>query len=199
MLKYLLLIGSLSLSLVGCANLNPMPAPVMTNYTLSEIGSVAIAKTHTKKTLYIAPVLASPGYGGVDMIYTDQTYTIKHFTKNSWIAPPAQLITPLLVQSIQNTQYFNAVISGVSAINAEWQLDSQLLLLQQEFTGNTSQVHLVIRIQLFDIGQQRILATKQINIIEAAPTANPNGGAIAANHVVAKALAQISQFIVTIK
>lgn len=190
-----LLLGFLLLS--GCGSFGPLPAEDNTRYTITESGNIIPTTDKTTASLYVAPTLSAPGYGSSDMLYVDKQYTLKHFNKNRWVAAPAQLMTPLIAQAMQKNQHFQAVISGASNVNTNWQLDTQLLILQQEFINtHNSQIKLSMRAQLVNVKTQRVIATKQIDVLEPAPTADPNGGAVAANHAVAQALTELSAFVV---
>jgi cholesterol transport system auxiliary component len=49
-------------------------------------------------------------------------------------------------------------------------------------------------VQLLDVAQNRIIATRDIAVTEPAPQNTPYGGVVAANRAAAKALSAIAQF-----
>src|SRR5438477_1736189 len=101
-----LLVISLAILLNGCVNLGPHKHPPEGVFTLTQVNppySVKARKTHL--TLLINDPKSSPGYGTQSMMYVDRHYQLKEFANNHWIDTPGRMLTPLLTQSLQNTQH----------------------------------------------------------------------------------------------
>lgn len=187
-----LIILSLTLPLAGCfSTINTEP----NNYTLSSVPSV-ITKKRSSDVLLINLPQTNSAYDTVQMAYMKNQYQLSYFAKNCWASPPSQMLLPLMVQTLQNTHAFRAVVPQSVAGHVDLVLDTQLVQLQQEFFDKTSQIHLVMRAQLINVNTQHIVATKEFNIIETAMANNPYAGAVAANHAVNKFLQQLAIFCV---
>ncbi len=111
-----------------------------------------------------------------------------------WADTPPHMLHPLLIRSLQNTGYFQALINTPTTTRYDWILNTQLLSFQQEFLTQPSQFRIAIRAQLINAHTSRIIATQDFMVTKKAPIANPHGGAIAANLATQKILWKISHF-----
>ncbi len=191
-LAYLLLLMAI-FSLTAC--FKPVKTPPVKTYTLSAESLLqATRKSKGHGVLFVAPPSASPGYDTEAMIYTNTPYQLLHFSAHAWVAPPAQMLTPLLVADWQNTGCFRAVVGSASSGTADVTVNTQLLALQQEFDQNTSRVRMAIQITLIDNSSGEIAASRRYEaIVPAAP--NPYGGVIAANRATREILNKTNHFI----
>jgi cholesterol transport system auxiliary component len=181
------------LLLASCSVFSPIKNLHSTTYELNAVPTVAKRKSHSR-TLLVLPVEAESIYNTTEMVYTLRPYEISYFAKNHWAETPAQMLQPLIVQTLQNTHFFHAVSSNSTLGHYDYILSTQLLKLQQEFTVQPSVVRLTLRAQLVDAGSGRIISTKQFSVVEPAAQNNPYGGVIAANKAVAKVLTRLTKF-----
>ena len=78
----------------------------------------------------------------------------------------------------------------ICATPTRWRLDTELLRLQQEFgAAPPSQLRLTLRATLIDSAGRRVLATREFDLREPAPSEDA-AGAVAAARVAAQALAR---------
>ena len=178
----------------ACANLQPIKTPTMTTYTIDTVAETHQRADPISKTILVATPTAEPAYNNKQMIYTDTTYELKTFGRSQWIAPPAQLLQPLLVQSLANTHYFQAVVAAPFSGQSDYRLETRLVKLQQEFFKQPSELHLVIQARIVNNSTQRVIADKLFHTRIAAIDDSPRGGAIAANHATALLLKQLVEF-----
>jgi cholesterol transport system auxiliary component len=123
-----------------------------------------------------------------------EPYQVSYFVKSSWIESPAQMLQPLMVQTLQNTHMFHAV-NGTEAAGAyDYILNTQILKFEQDFTRPQSVFRLTLRVNLLGAVQHRVLRSQEITVVELAPQNTPYGGVIAANRATAKALVAIRHF-----
>ena len=66
--------------------------------------------------------------------------------------------------------------------------------LQQDFSPPPSRIELTLRASLLDLRHDRMLATREFDLIERAPQDDPYGGVIAANRALARLLQQLAAF-----
>ena len=85
---------------------------------------------------------AAPGYDSRHMLYQRQPPALEAFAFHEWVAPPAQMLTPLLVRAVQASGAFAVVLSAPTAAAGGWRLETQLLWLHQDFTRRPSQLRL---------------------------------------------------------
>jgi cholesterol transport system auxiliary component len=58
------------------------------------------------RSILISPPEAAAGYQSAQMIYIKKPYELNAFASHAWIEPPADMLYPLIVQSIQQTGAF---------------------------------------------------------------------------------------------
>jgi len=184
------------LTLGGCTVFQPAKTTSMSNYSI-EIKFEPAGTTTGEQTILVTATGARSGYDTRRMIYTKRAHELEYFTQNQWVDSPARMLTPLLIQSLENSAKYRAVVSSRSAVTADFQLDTEIIRLQQDFTTRPSQIQLTVRAQLTDIQSKRVLASKEFNISEATSSEDPYGGVLATNRAVKILLQQITEFCVS--
>jgi cholesterol transport system auxiliary component len=135
--------------------------------------------------------------GGLDsrrMVYIARPYELSYFARNEWADAPARMLQPLLVQALEGSGAFRAVVSASSSAAVDVRLDTEVLALQQEFLERPSVARVAIRAQLVDLASRRVLATEVFEAREAAPSEDPYGGVLALNQALARVLADLGAF-----
>lgn len=176
----------------SCSIFSPVKGPDHTYM----ITSVACPKTYGRShlTLFVAPITSNDIFNTSQMAYTIKPYQISYFAKNAWAEPPAEMLQPLLVQTLQNTHFFRAVTTLPA--QSDYVLNVQLLELRQNFLCQPSRIELKLRAQIINSVTNEIVGTQLFCVVRAAPCCNPYGGVIAANEATAEALAEIATFTV---
>lgn len=151
------------------------------------------ASTQPGPVLLIAPTMAGPAFDGPRMLYVTRAYEVQAFARSEWADAPAKMLAPLLARALEGPDGFRTVQASTASLPA-LRLDTELLVLQQEFTQQPSRVRFALRAQLTDVGSRRLLATGEFEALEDAPSDDPYGGVVAANHAVARALGDLVQW-----
>lgn len=182
--------------LSGCS-LSPMKTRPESTYTLTDKtqSSPLTERTQTNKTILITTPVASSGYQSSRMIYQTVPYQIKSFGDHRWIAPPSDLLLPLIANRIRATHYFHAVVTSPFSGAAYFQLNTQLLILQQEFLQPQSVVRLAIQATLINAGNGHVVASRVFTVIVPATENNPYAGVVATNQAVRIVLGKMTQFV----
>lgn len=193
-LRIVLLVALLS----GCANFKPLPIPQESRYTFTTWPAQVTMPQHarTAKTLFINTPIAAPGYQSSDMIYVQVPYELKSFADHRWVASPATLLQPLIANRLRSMGYFKAIVTPPFSGDAQYQLKTQLLVLQQEFLQPTSKVRLLIEATLINSATGNVIADRVFSVTVAAPGNNPYSGVLAANQAAHQVINQIAQFVV---
>jgi cholesterol transport system auxiliary component len=100
-----------------------------------------------------------------------------------------------LVRSLETTGLWRAVVSVPTAVRGDYQLDISSLVLQQEFLTQPSRTHVLLRAQLVEMKEQRVMGARTFEALEPAPSDDAYGGVLAANHAVAKVLQAVEDWI----
>jgi cholesterol transport system auxiliary component len=181
----------------SCAVLGNKTPPPLTSYRFDALTtpSTAAAPAKTAPVLLVEVPHAAAGYDSNRMVYTRQPQTQEVFANSSWADTPARMLAPLLVERLQQSGQFRAVLLSPSAAKASLRLDTTIVQLQQDFLQVPSRVHLRLQVTLLDNDTREVRAWRTINITSDATSEDAAGGAKAANAAVQDALQQLADFL----
>ena len=138
---------------------------------------------------------ASSGFDTPRMVYLLRPHETSHYATSQWADTPARMLAPLLVQAVERTGAWQAVARIPSTIQGDYRLDSEDLVLAQEFFPQPSRVRLTLRVQLVGLRDQRIIGTHAFEVLEEAPSHDAYGGVVAANRAVTTLLERIAAWL----
>lgn len=186
-----------ALAIAGCTGLRTTETESIHTYLLeAQFERAEQAKT-VPLTLLVSPPRAAPGYDTARMAFVRKPMLLEYFAKNRWAETPAKMLGPLLVSALEQRTKFRAVVPAGGMVKGDLRLDTELILLQQEFTTLPSRIHLRLRAQLIEQASHRVVATRVFEIFEVAPSDDPYGGVAAANRALARLFAQLADFSAT--
>lgn len=174
----------LSLLLASCAS----PSPVNL-YSLDVPVGSGHAGHRLPVTIAVAKPAVQPGYDTAMMAYSTRTHEIGYFSKNQWVASPDRMLFPILAETL--SRRFETVLKAPAA--ADMRLDTDIVMLRQEFSGNSSRIHLVLRAQIRRDGKT---VSRAFEIFEPCKENDPYGGVVAANRAVSRLVREIADFCV---
>jgi cholesterol transport system auxiliary component len=148
--------------------------------------------------LLVSPPRPQAGFDTARMAYLRRPHEVSYYAFNQWADTPARMLMGLLAQAMERTDLWRAVVQMPSPVPADYRLDSDNLVLEQQFSSTPSRVRLALRVQLIDIKQQRIIGTRDFEVVEDAPSDDAYGGVIAANRATAKLLEHLATWVSTI-
>ena len=182
-------------SLTACS---PVPERVMQKYVLSPGRYATIdARPRTHKTLLINNMVANEAYSTNKMIYLNFPFSLKAFSRNEWVSPPAQMLQSMVGDRVLSRHYFKAVVFSPFVGNTDYILSLRLLMLQQEFLQPLSQEHLALRAVIINGHTNQVVAERVFQSILPAPGNNPYGGVLAANKMANEISGQVARFVVS--
>lgn len=158
--------------------------PVTQYYQLTQFSHHRYQQNQGQTTLFVSPPEALRGYDSIKMNYSTEAFEVKSFAHHAWLGAPALMIQPLLTQSLQSSGYFRAVASGIYSDKTDFRLDTQLLMLQQNFMTRPSRLFLVIKLVFNDVRKNQVIASKILQYRLPCPSDTPYGGVLAANEAV---------------
>jgi cholesterol transport system auxiliary component len=180
--------------LAACTALQPPEADHASTYVLEAVLATAAPRPKRDLVLEVSVPRARPGFDTPLMAYTQRTNALEYFAKNRWADTPARMLAPLLVQALDHSGGFRAVVQAPSLAAAELRLDTELVRLQQDFSARPSRVQFTVRAQLIDVGARRVLASAEFDETEVAPSDDPYGGVIAVNRALGRLLERVAEF-----
>ena len=188
------LVGVGTLGLISCS---PVTVTVNNQYQLSAFSAKQWAKKTLPITLLVTPPDAAAAYQTGQMLYIKKPFELEAFAKNAWVNPPADMLYPLVLQSLQRTNLFKAVTSNAYTLGADYRLDTQLLALDQNFLKKPSFIEFSVKMVLTRVDDNKVLASQILNLQIPCPSDTPYGGVIAANKATKQFTENLAHFVVS--
>ena len=197
-----LVAGAALLTLSGCSSLlGPSVTPTAVFYSLdgppgpvANLLAVVGPAAATLPALVVAAPRAAAGFDSQRIMYVREQHKLEYFAHSEWVEPPARLITPLLVGTLQATGAFRAVVLAAGAAAGELRLDTEIIRLQQDFRVRPSRVVFVLRATLVEDRTRRVVGQREFESQVAAASDDPYGGVVAANRAVQAVLNDLARF-----
>lgn len=190
--KIIILILTMLMLNTGCS---PVKTQASNQYKLDMFSSKKVARS-TSTSILISQPDAMAGYQTEQMLYTDKPFELSAFVTSTWISSPANMLYPLIIQSLQKSHYFYAVAAGPDADKTDYRLDTQVIALQQNFIVKPSTVDLKIQVVLTHVSDNRVVASRMFTQCVPCPANTPYGGVIAANKATFAFTAALNNFVI---
>lgn len=191
---YGLLTALTLLLLCSCSVFSPVSVDSQNKYILNQLPHPDVKKSTRHVTLFVAQPDAETYYKTNQMAYRTRPYQIAYYAKNVWLSPPADMLQPLIIQSLQNTRHYHAVIEPGIDGRYDYVLNTQIQELLQDYSFSPCLLRLTVKAEIIRMANYKIIATKQFVIKIPIAQASPYGGVIAANQATAEMLRQLTRF-----
>jgi cholesterol transport system auxiliary component len=145
--------------------------------------------------LLVSPLQAEPGFETPWMVYVRRPYELEHYAVNQWADTPARMITALMVQKLDRTGIWRAVVPLPSSVRGDYRFDAHGVALRQEFLQQPSRVRVTVHAQLVDVKESRVVGARTFEAMENAPSEDAYGGVVAANRAVADLLDRVAAWL----
>lgn len=192
--KFLLSAASI-MFLVACS---PVKSVINHEYDINRFGTPHCHPSKKHLSLLISKPEAASIYQTNQMLYVDNPYETRVFAKNAWVAPPSDMLYPLLIESAERANCFRAVAAGDNLEFADYRLDSTILVLHQNFLIKPSVLEMVVKFTVVRGRDGKVMRSKIIKKLIPAPKASPQGGAIAANIASQQLTKEAIQFVMRV-
>lgn len=179
----------------SCALLAPVKFDVRQEVLSRIPAELPRGRTTPASLLVLAPD-TNPVYDTTQMAYVLEPYKVAYFSRNEWGETPAQMIQPLIVQTLQQTRHFSAVLDPPYMGRYTYALRTQIVELKQDFTSEPAALQLSMRFELTRWAPNQVFASKEISVREPMLEKTPYAGVVAANSAMEAALRQLAQFVV---
>lgn len=146
-------------------------------------------------SLRISQPESAPGLNTARMAYRTDPNRIDYFAYNEWVASPARMMASLMEERLDESGLFGSIVSGSSDIRTDLRLDSHVLSLYQDFTGETSTTLLSVKVNLIDVASRSLTNSKTFSYRVPADERNAESGADAANQAADQFLDDLTRFI----
>ena len=152
-------------------------------------------RTSSGDTVLVLTPKTMPLYDTTQMAYRIQPHQVAYFSEREWGETPSQMLYPLMVRTLENTDAFRAVLTEPYAGRSSYTLHTEILELIQDFRPDSANLLLSLRFQLIDYGAKTVVATKEVSVREPMGERNSNAGVMAANKATAEALQQMARYV----
>jgi cholesterol transport system auxiliary component len=149
----------------------------------------------TDKTLLVLPTRAAADMQSENMLYSTQKNELASFTKHEWTANPAKLMTTLIVEAVERSHHFCAVVAAPFPGLVDYRLSTRLIRLYQDFTRCPSHVVLQLDAAVSNAKSGRLIAAKTFKVDVIAPSNTPYGGVVATNQASRILMQQLVMFL----
>ena len=200
-----LLCGAAALGTVlasGCGSLLPKEVAPALTFSLGGVQRAhpAVAGLATSSapgavsTLIVNAPRAAAGYDSPQMVYVRVAHQLEHFARSEWVDTPARMLAPVIVAALESTAGLRVIGPAAGGIAGDLRLDTELLLLQQEFGGGPSRVRLALRATLSDNTTRQVISSQVFDESIASASEDAYGGVVAANQAVQLVMEQLSRY-----
>jgi cholesterol transport system auxiliary component len=183
------------LAVTGCALLSAPPKVIIEKAVLSEVPHDLPQRASRGDTVLVFPPKTTPLYDTTQMAYSTQPHEVAYFSEREWAETPSQMLYPLLVRTLENTDAFRAVLTEPFGARYTYALRTEILELIQDFRTDSASLVLSLRFQLTDYGAKTVIATKEVSVREPMRDRNSYAGVMAANEATVKALQQMARYV----
>ena len=181
--------------LAGCASGGRLVQDSVQTHLLSVPAAPRVAPASAGPVLLVSPPGVRAGLDSPRIAYVQRPFELSYFARSEWADTPARMLQPLLVQSLEGSGAFQAVVAGPSPAVADLRLETEVLALQQEFLSTPSVARVALRAQVVDPASRRVVATDTFEAVEPADSADPYGGVVATNRALGRVLAELTAFV----
>ncbi len=143
-------------------------------------------------TLLVTLPREEPGFDTARMAYLLRPNAISYYANSQWADTPARMLAPMMAQALERTGCWRAVVRTPTTIAAEYRLDTEDLVLGQEFFSRPGKVRLALRAILVDAREESVVAARRFEAVETAPEDDAGGGAAAAGRAAARLLESLA-------
>lgn len=186
------IVASGLLLLTGCS---PVKNLATNEYNLTAFSARHFtSKPHSASILVTQPDAAA-AFQTDQMLYMKKPFQLEPFAKNVWVSQPAEMIYPLMVQSLQASGYFSTVASSPYNQGAMYRLDTQLLDFKQNFIKYPSVFEFTAKVVLTQVKDNRSLGSQVIHLDIKCPKESPYGGVVAANEAAYQFTERVTGFV----
>lgn len=180
-------------TLTGCSFFTPVKTDAQNEYSLNKVPSLAKSRYKSHKILAVMPTTAAPYYRTTRIAYQTSPYKVSYYGKNEWAELPSQMLQPLLVQALSDTNRFRAVVTPPLTGRYDYMLTTEILNLRVNYLAKPARFEVKLRAQVISSASNKVIATMDISRSHAIPDGPFQANIMTANQVVAKVIASLTQ------
>lgn len=193
-MRLTLLLLTAVFALSGCSVLGPVKSEPSSTYVINALPNVMPAKRVRGGILLVTMPDTAPAYNTTQMVYSNKPFQMGYFSQNQWAETPGQMLFPLIIQTLENRHYYQAVVGAPYGGRTDYTLNTNVIALQQNYTCKPAVLQLVVSAQLNRTLTNEVTAIRQFVIRVPLKERNPYAGVLAANEAAVKLLQELVEF-----
>jgi len=146
-------------------------------------------------SLRVSNTGSAAGFNTSRMAYSRAPDRLEYFAYHEWAAPPAKMIASMMESGLSASGLFSVVLAGSPDIRTDLRLDSDLQILQQDFSAGKNTVRLGVKISLVEPATRSLKGSRTFSYREAADAENAEAGVAAANRAAHRFLADLETYL----
>lgn len=182
-------------TLSNCSILSPVKVE-SSKFVLKK--QIDISRAHKKKqaVILVTPPQTRPAFNTTQIAYSIRPLQIAYYSVNEWIETPSEMLLPLIVEALQQKNYFKTVATLPYTGNYTYILNTHILEIQQYYTATIPYVRVAIKVDLLRAATQRVIKSKLFTMEVDFNQKTPYAGVLATNYAVNEILEKIADFII---
>ncbi|MBI4523990.1 MAG: membrane integrity-associated transporter subunit PqiC [Deltaproteobacteria bacterium] len=153
------------------------------------------SNSNRKGTLLVGLPRAIAGFDTPRMAYLLRPHELSYYADNQWVDTPARMLAPLLAKAMELTEVWDAVVQAPNPVRADYRLDGDNLLLEQQFFSRPSRIRLKLSLQLVELRGRKVMGSHDFEIWEETPSDDAYGGVIASNRATERLLEEAVKWV----
>ena len=156
----------------------PVSIPEVKNYQISLVHDSSPTcvnnSEQTESAIQIMRMRDDAPYDTTRMFYSSSQYQLNSYARHEWAALPSQMLTKVIQEKLIGACQYSSVVNADFMTAAKYRLNSQLVELKQNITGDRAEIKLAVLIQLVDNGSNQVIKSKTfVERVKTQP--NPEG------------------------
>lgn len=188
------LTGAVMLS--GCSFMSPVKLPPDVGYVINTTPQHVVKARQRHRTLMIMRPETDPVYNTIRLAFTDKPYQISYYSYSHWVEVPADMLLPLLAETMQDTHRFRAIITPPYTGQYDYALRTQIQLLSIDYTQHISVVKINLQAQLLRAANGNVISSRDFKASVPLAHRTPFSAVVAANHATAIVLKNLAAWTV---
>ena len=140
--------------------------------------------------MLVATPRAAAGFDTDRIVYVLEEHRLQPYADSQWIATPSKMLEPLISAALSRTGAFGAVLEAPSAVNAQWELQSNVVRLEHEV--GAARFRFTLHVTLIEKQSRTVVLARDFDASESITGTGPAAAVAAANVVVAEVLHQMA-------
>lgn len=170
--------------------------PLITNqYVLTTFSKKHSVNKCADHSILVNTPHALAGLNTNQMLYSTEPFVLNAFIHSAWVDPPAQMLLPLIIQSLEYSGCFAAITSNNNSSHTDYRIDTELIELQQNFLSKPSRVNFVIEVTLTNVNADHLIASRLFYYKVPCVSDTPYSGVIATNQATQLFTQELTNFI----